>query len=758
MYIIMKFFEETNAECGIKSKPVTEEGIRRVEAKKTKAFSTELEGLALFLAQNTAVEESIINDCIHKLQEGNAEKWAEQICRNHSMARKHMGVVRRMQTYKAEKGLFITCSAYQFQQLEKCDRKVLEALFGIVRGTDYTHFDYTKDLIPLLVKANLIPGVNKIDFKWAGDAGCSRGQVKLAAQGISPPVIKNAAGKIVPRVERNEAGEFLPGHYYGRSQSDEYAFATFIGTEDSREVHRKHYGDPFLILTSNFSKVEIEEGASIDVKFVPTVDRMQQLSLGPDKCSWNSVINNCVWCSINKHVVGHLHPICSLCIKANVGPGATCCRCEPCESIDIAKAREAVTWTVPVYAPTDSNKSDKVTFAETLLNSGYEPPASIKRPNKAHPVKKTEQGCYSDPQWTEYYCNINDEWYKNKRAQYYSMNPVQSAQFILNTCEDNMSTELSLRKIDIAGLTVGQKRTLLIKCIRAENSLRFAERERPMRDKIDETQCRICTLHADLRLVSVPKQTFFACLLDRDEEEFPNEEKAKIIDKINDHISERKIDKKTKKIGYDVKTNTLTKEFTFLGGDAKRLRKNMPLYIEWMFVDKEGNPIDAIPQRSDIPHENILPRTKANYKRMHSLYHSTMTFINENKKHLEEEVLASHRDIREFSDLYIGLHGKLEGNYIHDLTQGHIIQQMLADPDHNLSQWSQQGWEALNKELKTVFYSQTNHGASGEHVTFYLLFQQGMKILHYLNDRFGNNWLQRQRYIHGGWGKDPDDR
>ena len=62
-----------------------------------------------------------------------------------------------------------------------------------------------------------------------------------------------------------------------------------------------------------------------------------------------------------------------------------------------------------------------------------------------------------------------------------------------------------------------------------------------------------------------------------------------------------------------------------------------------------------------------------------------------------------------FFQLWVQLHGR-DGvtNYVHMIGSGHMLEYMKRWG--NLTKYSQQGWEALNKLIKLFFFQRTNKG------------------------------------------------
>jgi hypothetical protein len=93
------------------------------------------------------------------------------------------------------------------------------------------------------------------------------------------------------------------------------------------------------------------------------------------------------------------------------------------------------------------------------------------------------------------------------------------------------------------------------------------------------------------------------------------------------------------------------------------------------------------------------------------LIRSAMQKVRSRKEFTNDMISSFQQDVDGFFQIWVDLHG-LEGvsNYIHFLGSGHIS--VYLHEWKNLYRHSQQGWEALNKLIKTFYYRRTQRGGA----------------------------------------------
>lgn len=93
------------------------------------------------------------------------------------------------------------------------------------------------------------------------------------------------------------------------------------------------------------------------------------------------------------------------------------------------------------------------------------------------------------------------------------------------------------------------------------------------------------------------------------------------------------------------------------------------------------------------------------------LIRSAMQKVRSRKEFTNDMISSFQQDVDGFFQIWVDLHG-LEGvsNYIHLLGSGHIS--VYLHEWKNLYRHSQQGWEALNKLIKTFYYRRTQRGGA----------------------------------------------
>ena len=83
-----------------------------------------------------------------------------------------------------------------------------------------------------------------------------------------------------------------------------------------------------------------------------------------------------------------------------------------------------------------------------------------------------------------------------------------------------------------------------------------------------------------------------------------------------------------------------------------------------------------------------------------------------NRDVTDEEIDLFQKKVDEFHDVWVSIFGDAGlTNYIHYLSAGHIAHYLTVY--RNLSKYSNQGWEALNSSIKTMYFRGTNKGGGG---------------------------------------------
>ena len=145
--------------------------------------------------------------------------------------------------------------------------------------------------------------------------------------------------------------------------------------------------------------------------------------------------------------------------------------------------------------------------------------------------------------------------------------------------------------------------------------------------------------------------------------------------------------------------NPETKEIAALcieNGKMRTLLVKLELIVDVSFVRDiaEADQADPIRWKAALP-----------------LIRSAMQKVRSRKEFTHEMICSFQQDVDGFFQIWVDLHG-LEGvsNYIHFLGAGHIS--VYLHEWKNLYRHSQQGWEALNKLIKTFYYRRTQRGGA----------------------------------------------
>ena len=142
-----------------------------------------------------------------------------------------------------------------------------------------------------------------------------------------------------------------------------------------------------------------------------------------------------------------------------------------------------------------------------------------------------------------------------------------------------------------------------------------------------------------------------------------------------------------------------TKEIAALcieNGKMRTLLLKLELIVDVLFVGDiaEADQADPIWWKAALP-----------------LIRLAMQKVRSRKEFTNDMISSFQEDVDGFFQIWVDLHG-LEGvsNYIHFLGSGHIS--VYLHEWKNLYRHSQQGWEALNKLIKTFYYRGTQQGGA----------------------------------------------
>lgn len=111
----------------------------------------------------------------------------------------------------------------------------------------------------------------------------------------------------------------------------------------------------------------------------------------------------------------------------------------------------------------------------------------------------------------------------------------------------------------------------------------------------------------------------------------------------------------------------------------------------------------------DTCHAGLDEGLRSDWKEVVIYYCTTMKLLRARHHFDEVRVLEFQESADKFYDLWLKLCGRDGvGNYMHSLGAGHVGEQLQKFG--NLYRYSQQGWEAVNKKVKKVFFNQTSMG------------------------------------------------
>jgi hypothetical protein len=112
-----------------------------------------------------------------------------------------------------------------------------------------------------------------------------------------------------------------------------------------------------------------------------------------------------------------------------------------------------------------------------------------------------------------------------------------------------------------------------------------------------------------------------------------------------------------------------------------------------------------------IPNEEVEPRRKMLWERCIPKYRKAMLKLRQHAEFTDADIAEFQYDFDMFFQDWVELYGK-NGltNYIHLLSSGHISDYLFKW--RNLYAHSQQGWESLNNQFKTMWFRRTGRGGA----------------------------------------------
>jgi hypothetical protein len=112
-----------------------------------------------------------------------------------------------------------------------------------------------------------------------------------------------------------------------------------------------------------------------------------------------------------------------------------------------------------------------------------------------------------------------------------------------------------------------------------------------------------------------------------------------------------------------------------------------------------------------VPNEEVQPRRKMLWERCIPKYRNAMLKLRQHADFTDDDIAEFQNDFDLFFQDWVELYGK-NGltNYIHLLSSGHISEYLHKWK--NLYAHSQQGWESLNNQFKTMWFRRTGRGGA----------------------------------------------
>jgi hypothetical protein len=132
-----------------------------------------------------------------------------------------------------------------------------------------------------------------------------------------------------------------------------------------------------------------------------------------------------------------------------------------------------------------------------------------------------------------------------------------------------------------------------------------------------------------------------------------------------------------------------------------------------MANDRTVKAINSMEQLIDlcVPEEEVEPRRKMLWERCIPKYRKAMLKLRQHADFTDDDIAEFQHDFDLFFRDWVELYGK-NGltNYIHLLSSGHISEYLYKW--RNLYAHSQQGWESLNNQFKTMWFRRTGRGGA----------------------------------------------
>ena len=145
------------------------------------------------------------------------------------------------------------------------------------------------------------------------------------------------------------------------------------------------------------------------------------------------------------------------------------------------------------------------------------------------------------------------------------------------------------------------------------------------------------------------------------------------------------------------------------GVTATKIMKSFSYLAETLFQQKLDQDSKSEREAQLIRVENATLRQK--WKEFHSNLLQMWECIEKRDDFTDNDHMKLHKLTGTFMDHWVGLcQGKHMSNYIHIIGSGRLT--YFAKRYGNLYQFSQQGWESLNKLIKHYYYINMNHGGS----------------------------------------------
>ena len=432
----------------------------------------------------------------------------------------------------------------------------------------------------------------------------------------------------------------------------------------------------------------------------------------------------CFWCTCMLRSGSHcgLRPACSHCNESN--PGRKYCRHFP----DIENVRPVTNFHLVSFPKSisDIDADQLATLAESLE-------INILRENGKRLIKTDIWNLVSD--WI--HCN-----------QIVLMTHTKDdTTHILNATEAKIDLNLALRFPDPFNEvmddklghnpTIEDKRALLLECLLLEEHVQYCNKFDG--SGVDDIRVLIMDiLHCKVRVKNSLLSLLCQTLLSR-----PNlsqAEKKNRMDKLNAELRKLYVSQLGSPSNINIDVNWATSKVTVTTINGDKLDKLNDEAVQSLLnalYPTEGDKTQVL-ELFDGKKSKI---TYNSWKSIFKLFDGIMDTLRIHEKLGQLQFLLLCEKIDDFGNLFIEMfHYDKITNYMHYLISGHVTN-MLRRCDYNISNFQQQGCEAMNKSLKRHYSCQTSHGG-------------GNNAVHPCVDTlrcFGRRWLRKIDAYYPGW-------